>query len=349
MPERAGRHLAVLCATFAFGLALAWAWVVAAPLAFLDPEYPYWRAKQEMMARCDLGQVLVLGDSRAAVGVMPARIAVPVTNLAVGGGQPIEARAVLDRVLACGHKPARVVLSFDPQHFVRADLFWERTVRFGFVTLAELRSLRREGERLGDGSFAGPHEPDGLAGTLRDVLYAARFPPLYGASLAKAEVALRWAANRRALAQGLASRGQYFFGTDPGSDTVAQDAALTDFSVPPVIDAYLQDLLTLLSVRGVPVDFIAMPVNDATARAMSPRVMAGLAAYLAGVTARHANFHVVGGLLTAWPDSAFGDSFGHLNAQGAALFSDWFGRCLSLRMAGGEACPPAPRPPVPGT
>jgi hypothetical protein len=342
MPERYGRYLAVLAGAFVAGLALSWAWVAAAPLAFLDPEYPYWRAKQEMLARCDVGRVLLLGDSRAAVAVMPTRIGVPVANLAVGGGEAIEAHAALTRALACATPPERVVLSFDPVHFVRPDLFWERSVRFGFVGLSELRALRRTGERLGDASFSAPHAPDGLPGPVRDVLYAARFPPLFGASLAKAGIALRWPANRRALEAGLASRGQYFFGTDPGSDAVADDARLTGFAVLPVLDAYFEAMLATLSARGIPVDFIAMPVNEATARAMSPAVMAGFAAYLADAAARHGNFHVVGPLLTAWPDRAFGDEYSHLNPQGAARFSDWFGACLAARLRDGVCQPIEP-------
>jgi hypothetical protein len=334
MPDRVAATLAALGVTFAAGLAAAWVWVVVAPLAFLDPEYPYWRAKEELLRRCDLGRVLVLGDSRAAVDIMPARMAVPVTNLAVGGGAAIEARAALTHALECGTAPERVILSFDPEHFARADLFWERSVRYGFVDLSELRTLRRTGDSLGDGSFSAPRTPDGLPGPVRDVLYAVRFPSLYGASLAKGGIALRWSTNRRALAAGMAARGQYFFGTDPGSDGVASDASLTDFAVLPVLDAYFADILATLAARHVPVDFVAMPVNEATANAVSPRMMAGFADYLA----RFGELHVVGPLLTAWPNRYFGDAYSHLNPEGAALFSDWFAACLTARMAGGMAC-----------
>ncbi len=335
-----GRFLAWLGATFVVGLALVWAWVAAAPLAFLDPEYPYWRAKQQMLSRCDLGRVLVLGDSRAAVDIMPVRIGVPVANLAVGGGEAIEAKAALDRALACPAPPQRVVISFDPVHFARPDLFWERTARFGFVDLAELQALRRAGQRLGDDSFSAPHAPDGLPGPLRDLLYAARFPSLYGASLAKGGIALRWPANRRALQAGLASRGQYFFGTDAGSDVVAADAHLATFAALPVLDAYFTAMLDALSARGIPVDFVAMPLNQATARAVSPQMMAGFAGYLARASRLHGNFQVVGPLLVAWPDRLFGDAYGHLNPAGAALFSDWFAACLSARLRGADRCEP---------
>jgi|SRR5271165_198624 len=340
MPDRTVRYLSVLGGTFAVGLALAWLWVAMVPLAFLDPEYPYWLAKQEMLRHCELGRVVVLGDSRAAVDVMPARIGVPVVNLAVGGGEAIEADAALRRALACPVPPERVILSFDPGHFVRADLFWERSARFGFLSLQELLTLRERGEQLGDATFFAPRAGDGLPGPVRDVLYAARFPSIYGASLAKAGLALRWTVNRRALADGLASHGQYFFGTDAGSNAVASDAAVTRFAVLPVLDAYFQDMLATLAARGIPVDFIAMPVNEATAHAMSPRVMAEFADYLAQAASSHGNFHVVGPLLDAWPDAYFGDEHGHLNPRGAALFSDWFAGCLAARMNGAAACQP---------
>ena len=61
------------------------------PLAYLDPEYPSWLAKRQMLGQCDLGDVLVVGDSRAAVNIVPALLDVKTTNLAVGGGQAIEA------------------------------------------------------------------------------------------------------------------------------------------------------------------------------------------------------------------------------------------------------------------
>ena len=61
------------------------------PLAFLDPEYPAWLAKERMLARCDLGSVVIVGDSRAAVDIEPTLLPVKTTNLAAGGGEPIEA------------------------------------------------------------------------------------------------------------------------------------------------------------------------------------------------------------------------------------------------------------------
>lgn len=335
------RYLLALGATAALTLAVIWLFVAAAPLAFLDPEYPYWLAKQELLRRCDLGTVLVVGDSRAAVDIVPARLGVTASNLAVGGGEAIEAYAALRRALACPDPPLRVVISFDAAHFVRPDLFWDRSVRFGFLDHAELLELRAISERLGDVSLLDQRRGDGLPRGIRALLYAARFPGLYFNSLLKGGVLLRWWDNRAALRAGLASRGQYFFGTAAGSSVVAADGHIDRFTPLPVLDAYFDRMLALLAARHIAADFVAMPLNASTWRAVHPALRDGFAAYLAGYAARYANFHVIGPLMPAWDDGWFGDEFAHLNPAGAALFSARFGDCLRARL--GEVPGEAPR------
>src|SRR5580658_7529761 len=172
------RYLLALGATTALTLTIFWLFVVAAPLAFLDPEYPYWVAKQELLQNCNLGTVLIVGDSRAAVDLIPAGLGVTATNLAVGGGEPIEAYAAVRRALACPGPPPRVVISFDAAHFVRPDLFWDRRDRFGFFDYADLVDLRVVSERLGDVSVLDQKHADGLPRGIRALLYAAKFPGL---------------------------------------------------------------------------------------------------------------------------------------------------------------------------
>ena len=326
------RYLAVLVAVMTAGFALAWVWVAAMPLAYLDPEYPVWRAKLAMLRRCDLGEVLVVGDSRAAVDVMPALLPVKTTNLAVGGGMPIEAYVTVARALACPVLPRRVVISFDAAHFAAPDLFWERTVKFGFVGPADLALLRRLARETGDDSLEAPKRPDGLPAALRGWIYAARFPPVYFSSLVSGGVFLRLWRNQATYAAALAARGQYFFGRDDGSSTVASEGHMAAFVPLPALDLYFDRMLALLAARGIPADFVAMPMNQATGRAVPLGVRAGFAAYLARYEARYPGFHVVGPAMPVWPDRYFGDGFSHLNPQGAALLSARFGRCLQGRL-----------------
>lgn len=314
------------------GFTLVWAWVAVMPLAFLDPEYPVWRAKLAMLRQCDLGDVLLVGDSRLAVDVLPALLPVKATNLAVGGGMPIEAYVVIARALACPVPPRRVVISLDAAHFVIPDLFWERSVKFGFVTPADLALLRRVAGETGDASLATPKLPDGLPAALRGWLYSWRFPPLYFSSLAKGRLFLRLWRNQATFASTLTARGQSFFGRNAGSSTVAIEGHMAAFAPRPVLDRYFDRMLALLAARGIQADFVAMPMNQATGRAVLPEVRAGFAAYLAHYEARYPGFHVVGPAMPAWPDRYFGDEFSHLNPEGAALLSLQFGRCLQGRL-----------------
>jgi hypothetical protein len=322
-------YLGVLGLTGVGIFALVWVWVATMPLAFLDPEYPAWLAKERMLARCDVGPVLVVGDSRAAVDIEPTLLPVRADNLAVGGGESIEAYSVVRRALGCAEPPRRVIVSFDAGHFMRPDLLWERSVGFGFLQPAEVVELRRVSQRLGDFSIYGMKRTDGLAPSLRAALYAIRFPSVYFGSLIHGGVLLRWWENCESLHRATAARGQYFFGTASGSDKVAVEGHLERFAALPVLDWYFDRMLALLGARGIEVDFVAMPMNEATARKVRPALRAGFAAYLASYAARYSNFHVIGDVMPHWPDRFFGDAYSHLNPRGAALMSAGLGAWLS--------------------
>jgi hypothetical protein len=327
--------LMAICAVGLFGA--VWTWVLTAPMTFLDPEYPSWHAKQILLANCDLGNVLILGDSRAAAAMMPIRWHVKALNLAVGGGEPIEALSALTRAARCPIQPARVILSFDAIHFTEPDLFWERTARFGFVDADEITSLRDVSRALGDLSVYELRHMDGLASSLRDVMYRVRFPTLYFSSLVKGGLLLRWPHNNSTLNASIVSRGQYFFGTTPGSDAIAAEGNMNDFRPLPVLTLYFNRILEQLEARGIPAVFVAVPMNTSTAHLVSPGVRLAFRLWLARFEARYPGFRVVGDVMPFWPDMYFGDGYSHLNPNGAATFSDILGACLDEKMLT-EAC-----------
>src|SRR5581483_2432681 len=190
-----------------------------------------------------------------------------VTNLAVGGGMPVEAFIAVSRALACPVPPRRVVISLDAAHFAEPDLFWERSVKYGFVAPPDLALLQSIAAETGDRALASAKFPDGLPDSVRARLYAWKFPPLYFASLVKGGVFLRLWANQDRFAQALIARGQYFFGLDPGSSSVASEGHMRSFAPLPVLDRYFDRTLSLLAQRGIPADFVAMPMNQTTGHA----------------------------------------------------------------------------------
>jgi hypothetical protein len=323
--------VAAVCACAAVGL--VWAWVAFMPLAFLDPEYGAWVAKERMLARCDVGDMLVLGNSRAAAGVLPALMSVRTTNLAFGGGQPMEAFVAASRALSCAKPPRRVILAFNPGQFVRPDLFWERTVGFGLFGRNEIADLAAASRRTGDWSVYENGHDDGLNGTIRAALYPIRFPSLYFASFIKGGVFLRYWEDRRVLNAALAARGQYFFGTAPGCGEIALEGHLGHFTPLPVLDLYFARLLDLLARSKVQVLFVAMPLNESTVSASNAVMQKEFAAYLRAYQRRYPVLRLIGPPVNGWPDRFFGDGFSHLNPRGAALFSHRLAACLAGEQA----------------
>ncbi|HVY16411.1 MAG TPA: hypothetical protein VHB27_14390 [Rhodopila sp.] len=328
------RTLLLMLATACASFALVWAWVIAMPMTFMESEYGAWHAKEVMLNRCDLGDTIILGDSRAAADILPARLDGRATNLAIGGGEAVEALALLRRALACPHPPRRVVLSFDAGHFSRPDLFWERSVRFGFLSAADIAELRRVSEATADPSVYQERRTDILPDRLRDWLRLAHFPTYDFPSLLHGGVFLRVLHNRHMLAATLASRGQYSFGTAPGSDEVAVEGHLATFRPLPVLDHYFNEIVSMLDRRGIETVFLPMPVNDATYRRITPALLTGFTAYLHAYAARYRWFRVAGEIIPHRPDSAFGDEFCHMNPPAA----DRYSQELAQRL---QAAPPS--------
>lgn len=304
------------------------------PMAFMDAEYPSWRAKQVLTERCNLGETIILGDSRAAADIMPRRLPFRASNLAVGGGEAVEAYTAMVHALGCPRLPARVIISIVPTHFVYHDLFWERSVRYGLMSASDIAGLRQASHQTGDLSLYGSNPIDAFPLPIRDLLYRARFPALYFANLVHGGGFLRWSRNQRILQDTLAAEGHYFFGTDNGSDIVAAEGHLKAFQALPILDHYFNELLSLLNNRGIDAEFIAMPMNDATWRRIHPQVRDQFDAYLQSYERRYPRFRVTGDIMPHWPDRFFGDQFGHLNQEGAERFSDQLAQRL-------QAAPPS--------
>lgn len=324
LPPRA--YVAVAGAAGGLGLALLWLWVAVAPLAYLDREYPPFLAKRSMLDACDLGRVLILGDSRAASDIVPNLLPVPATNLAIGGGGPVEAYYLLRRALRCPAPPHSILLSFNAQHLSHADTFWERSVRLGLLEGGEAAEAALVSDALGDYAL-GEHVNDGLPDRVRAWLYRLRFPGFYAASVLRAGAVLRYAENRALLDAALRARGHYLFGTARASSGIAMEGWMTRFEPRPVLDRHLRALLRMASAAGIAVRFVAMPVNEPTFAASSPAMRAQFAAYLAALASEYPGVTVAPDAMPHWPDRFFGDDYSHLNEAGAALATARLARC----------------------
>lgn len=324
------RYVGLMLAACASALLLVWLYVLYLPMAFLDDEYPRWTEKLEMLDRCDIGEVLVLGDSRAAVAVAPRQIKTPTANLALAGSTSIEAYTVAERAMRCPIPPRRVILSISLPQLVQINTFWDKSVRYRLLGLPELWTLLDTARTLQDFTAFTLDDRDGLPPSLKVLLHGTRFPSLYFNSLVQNGIFLRFRRNEGILREVAAARGQYFFIGVPFDEasTVTLEARMPGLAPSPVIDAYMERLLDLLERKGIPVDFLVMPVNENTGRHINPTLRAELDAYLHKLEQRHPLFHVLGNAIPSWPAAYFNDPLAHFNIQGTSLFSGRLGKCL---------------------
>jgi hypothetical protein len=318
----------LLLATAALALALTWAYVLAAPMAFLESGYAVWSAKQALLRGCDLGDLAIFGDSQPEAAIMPERLSEKAANISFGAASPVEMSGFVGRALHCPAPPSRVVLALEPMNFQDVSEFlWRNDARFGFIGFAELEAIRHTADRLGDPAFEQANTGDGLRGLPRDLLYALHFPPLYFSALVQARGFGRYRINQARFAAVRRSRGFVPYASPQADDLVAEVAALDRFAPIALQDYYLGRMLELLRDRGVAVELLTLPITEATGQRLKPEIRAQFAAYLAGFAARYANVHVLGPVLPVWPDRLFSDR-NHLNPEGAAAYSARFDACL---------------------
>src|ERR1700748_1851670 len=92
--------------------ALAWAYIVAFPMAFLAAGYPVWAAKKQMLDTCDLGALMQFGDSQLEAGIVSHGLPLVATNFSAGGVSPLDSYFLVRQALACPNFPKHAIISF---------------------------------------------------------------------------------------------------------------------------------------------------------------------------------------------------------------------------------------------
>ena len=329
--------------------ALVWAYVYAMPMAFMDAEFARWSAKRSLLDACHVGELLVLGDSRTAVDVVPAELSVDTVNLALAGSSTVEAYAELKRALRCPRPPSRIVLSLAPSHLIKPDTFWGKSTRYRFLYRSDLEDLYRVSAETGDWSIFAD-EPDGLPPRARIWLYALNFPTVYFSSLVQQGVFQTYQQNRRIFDEVVAARGQYVFANLGAPKFAGPDADIPSFDPRPVLAAFLERIAALTEARGVPLDLVTMPIDDRTFAALHPAFLNGYEDFIQAFMRRHPLVRQIGEIAPHWPPSAFDGPLDHFTRESAPKYSRLFAECFdrlvrSADAANTPACETLGRPP----
>ena len=328
------RYLVVFFATMFGIIFLVWAYVANFPIAFMESGYASWAAKNTLLHECQLGEIAFFGDSRLEAGIVPADFPVPSANFGLAGGGAIEARVAVDRALACHDLPRQAVITLVPEHFGPVSPFyWLLSLRYGFLSLGDVRSVEQLAGELGDTDTFATKTPDGLSGPVRDWLYATHFPSFSFASLIRGRVFGRNDVNRARLAEIIQSRGWAAYEGGNLADSLHPD----QFIVSKVQDAELRAALTALRDRGVATALLVMPF--APTHQETDAVLAAYVAHLSEIAAQTGSV-VLDPAVPFWPAGLFADG-AHLDTAGAGAFT----RALATCLKDGLLRPPCALPP----
>ncbi len=328
-----------------FGLAILlvlalWVHIRMLPQAFLPDEYARWRGKQELISSCTFGDTVVLGDSRAATNLVPARFRpARMSNFALAGSTPVEAYYILKQVLRCRNKPKLVIMSFTPRHLESADTFWRKTVRFGVISLEDTLEVVRRGRELNDQKFLNAEvnselDPVRVAPFFRPYVYSWGAPNIHFKSLYNNMLIGRLDKNRTIIHDVRQADGHYLFHPAANADVVSRVDSLKSFVPSPLITSYFDELLKTLEANDIELRFIAMPVNPETLGNILPGTRLQIAAFIADRTRRYNAAHQVGPLFYARSSSSFNDPLFHLNQKGADDLSGTLRDCGLLNRQG---------------
>ena len=148
-----------------------------------DGEYPMWKVKIDWKNQCRFGSTVIFGDSTALAGFKTPDLGADYTNFALGGATTIEAYYMLQHLLACPNPPKRVILSFQPYHFVESDWLWRRTFSWGALSLAEAYAVHKNAMQLKDYAYFSKDLWGRLSDDIAIWFHMTRFPTLRFGSL----------------------------------------------------------------------------------------------------------------------------------------------------------------------
>lgn len=313
----------------------------AFPMNIMSPEYPMWKQAREVATTPDelRADVVVLGDSRAKAGLVPEILGQDALSLTLGGATPIELRWLLREYLENHPTPRRLVISVTPGHLIHAEAFWERSVKFGLLSSAEVDALMGREAQLGDEVLSAS-----LAAPWQSNLYRWRLAPIYYGEYVASLGVLRRAKNEVVLAQLERDRGRYHFGTADAALLPSEEAEWTSFAPSPLLVHEFDALLEEASALPCDVAFVLAPISERTAEQLDARFAREFGEFLA---ARAQQFPKIAIEVEqpVYPNDAFGDP-SHLGPEAAKAFSRAVGRGLGRSFAHFELRPIRRRPKI---
>ncbi|MEN1786264.1 MAG: hypothetical protein AAGF77_14170 [Bacteroidota bacterium] len=294
------------------------------PFHYFNAEYPMWKSKMEMLSQKGSHKNYIIGDSRAISGIDPKMLGSDYYNLALGGGTPMEGYYMLKRMLQNGLAIDTIIVSYAPIHLEQSEMFWDRQVKYGFYTPAEVKEIfnviNEDNEVFwhyeGAETFKSSEKEKYLR---RAYLTYAKFPTELRTELSKS-LLLRGYTNYKVYGDIKQRKGSFDFGKAQGSHDLNVEALRQNFRPKKVINKSLQLLFTLAKEHHIKVIFSSMPMNKSSFVALHQDYKEGVLEWEAALKNNHPEVEFLYDALGYYEDRLFGDG-SHLNALGRQQFT----------------------------
>ena len=133
-------------------LLVSGAWFVAAGCHQLyeAPEAGVWHARVDMLARCDVGETTIIGDSRAGAVYLPSLYSPNARNFGSAGTSPVEEYYFVRRMLKCPKPPRTFIFAVSPsQLIIPPPALWNGAVAYRALDATELEDIADVERRYG--------------------------------------------------------------------------------------------------------------------------------------------------------------------------------------------------------
>lgn len=285
---------------------------------YMDDEYAMYRQQKDYVTKTGAGdKTIILGDSRAKAGFVPANLPEGCYNLSLGGATPIEGYYSLKEYLENHPTPKTIILSYAPMHYMDVDTLWTRSVYFHtFDTEDFLELVGTAGQYENTEHILIKNYPAEYA------MYKTYMPNKYATALKKAGFVFRYEKTKEKYALMEEQKGQSYYGTAEYSDSFNGEAKVTDFEENDVITHYLKEIFNLCEVYNIQVIVKNMPMNEASYQILTEAFRLHYEEYMQSMTAQFPRvcFQTA---LYAYENDCFGDA-DHLNEKGTKRFTEEF-------------------------
>lgn len=319
------RYIYLSIAMFMVMFSSAWVLAINARQYFTLSHAGIYAAKFEMLRKCDIGKIIVLGDSRAGSAYDPAVLGNSVRNFAFTGHSPIEGYYFAKKLLACPNKPDAVILAYSPKELSELQWFWSVGAQSGILDLAALNEISDKARELGDHEIYKQQFGAELPPRVKNWTYIHHLPVYDFPTLMAVKYKLNgqiYNQNAVLYQQLLTDNGYIIFPmVNPCVKGLAPESGPTRLETNKVIDYYYRKLVDLLEEQHIRTIIAPIPYSEKSAAAVTPEFKVDLNRYQRSVAGgkKYVSFH--GELFIGVNNCQFVDDL-HVSRQGAAVFSE---------------------------